>query len=321
MNQDDMIRRLEKPCGKVDVVMDTDMYNEVDDIYALAYLLKSDDRLNLKAVFAAPFYSPPVLGRVRQTDSPAQGMEESYQAILELLRVMNLENLNPIVFHGSRSNLSDETKPVDSEAARELIRLSRGYSADHPLYVIAIAVITDIASALLMDPTLKERIVVIWVGGHAWESNSCSDFNMIQDIAAARVVFGCGVPLVQLPCNGVVSEFRVCKPELEYWLKGRNTLCDYLLRVTLEFVALQNPVGTWSKPLWDVTAVAWLLDKRFMQERLEHSPIPEYDRKYAFDHTRHFIKYVFQINRDILLEDLFRKLTKGNENTTRETRD
>lgn len=310
MNKDDMIRRLQKPSGKIDVVMDTDMYNEVDDIYALAYLLKSD-RLNLKAVFAAPFYSPPSLGRVHQTDSPAQGMEQSYQAILDLFQVMNLKKLDNLVFHGSKSSLPDETKPVDSEAARELIRLSRNYSTDHPLYVIAIAVITDIASALLMDPTLKERIVVIWVGGHALEWSSCNDFNMVQDIAAARVVFGCGVPLVQLPCNGVVSEFRVCKPELEYWLRGRNPLCDYLLRVTLEFAALQYPTEIWSKPLWDVTAVAWLLDERFMHERFEHSPIPEYDYKYAFDHTRHFIKYVFHINRDILMEDLFRKLTSS----------
>lgn len=308
MYQTDVIQRLRKPHGIVDVVMDTDMYNEIDDLYALAYLLQSSDKLNVKAIFAAPFYSPPSLMRVRQTESPAQGMEQSYQAIIELLHVMGRDDLDQIVFRGSCASLRTEKEPVDSPAARELIRLSRSYSQDNPLYVIAIATITNIASAILMDPTIKNRIVVVWLGGHALDWNSCSDFNMLQDIAAARVVFGCGVPLVQLPCFGVVSEFRTTRPELEFWLKNRNALCDYLLQTTFAFIEQQQLGKMWSKPLWDVTAVAWLLDERFMKERYEHSPIPEYDYRYAFDHTRHMIKYVYQINRDLLFEDLFTKL-------------
>ncbi len=47
-----------------------------------------------------------------------------------------------------------------------------------------------------------------------------------------------------------------------------------------------------------------------MFERLEHSPIPEYDHKWAIDKTRHFIKYVYGINRDMLFEDLFDKLAR-----------
>ena len=66
----------------------------------------------------------------------------------------------------------------------------------------------------------------------------------------------------------------------------------------------------WTRIIWDVTAVAWLLneDSKFMQDRLIPSPIPEYDRHYAYDENRHFIKYVYSINRDALFEDLFRVL-------------
>ncbi|MBS7176891.1 MAG: nucleoside hydrolase, partial [Clostridiales bacterium] len=52
-----LIRRLRRPEGKVDVVLDTDTYNEIDDQFALSYLVKSDDKLNLKAVYAAPFHN------------------------------------------------------------------------------------------------------------------------------------------------------------------------------------------------------------------------------------------------------------------------
>ena len=65
----------------------------------------------------------------------------------------------------------------------------------------------------------------------------------------------------------------------------------------------------WSRAIWDVTAVAWLLDGDFMLDRLEHSPIPEYDDKWGFDKTRHFIKYVYAIKRDNLFDDLFSKLS------------
>ena len=47
-----------------------------------------------------------------------------------------------------------------------------------------------------------------------------------------------------------------------------------------------------------------------MEDKLIHSPIPEYDDRYAFDDRRHFIKYVYYINRDALMADLFAKLRK-----------
>lgn len=66
----------------------------------------------------------------------------------------------------------------------------------------------------------------------------------------------------------------------------------------------------WSRPISDVPAVAWLVDNEFMLDRLEPSPIMEYDHYYAEDKRRHFIRYVYSINRDRLMYDLFTKLAK-----------
>ena len=43
----------------MDVVLDTDTYNEIDDQYALAYLIKNDEKLKLKAIYAAPTSKAP----------------------------------------------------------------------------------------------------------------------------------------------------------------------------------------------------------------------------------------------------------------------
>ena len=68
--------------------------------------------------------------------------------------------------------------------------------------------------------------------------------------------------------------------------------------------------GTWTRVIWDVTAVAWLLGEDFMADTLVHSPIPQYDHTWTPSATRHFIRYVYAIHRDRLLADLVHKLTE-----------
>lgn len=73
------------------------------------------------------------------------------------------------------------------------------------------------------------------------------EFNMQQDIAAARVVMGCGVPVVQLPCTGVVDHFITTGPELNYWLVDKNPLADYLARNTIQEAESYARGKPWSR--------------------------------------------------------------------------
>jgi len=297
------LKRLEKPKGRVDVVLDTDAYNEIDDQYAIAYLIRSDEKINLKAIYATPFLN-------EKSSSPGDGMEKSYNEILNIVKLMDREDLSNIVYEGSKDFLSDEISPVISSAADDLAKRAMEYSEGSPLYVIAIGAITNIASAILMEPEIINRIVVIWLGGneHHWVDNF--EFNIKQDVAAARVLFNSRVPLVQLPCMGVVSAFTTTGPEIEYWLKGRNKLCDYLVKRTTDEAKKHHKEKTWSRVIWDVTAVGWLLNEEFILDKIVKCPIPEYDNTYTFDDTRHYIKCAYHVNRDKLMEDLFEKLIR-----------
>jgi pyrimidine-specific ribonucleoside hydrolase len=305
MEQDNkgLLSRLRKLTGPVDVVIDTDTYNEIDDQFALAFLIKSPEKLKLKMINAAPFYNQNSL-------SPSDGMEKSYEEILKILSLMKRDDLKGIVKRGSTAYLPSETEPVDSSAANELAALASGYTENNPLYVIAIGAITNVASAILMKPEIINRVVIVWLGGHAHSWPHTKEFNMYQDVAAARVIFGCGAALVQLPCMGVVSSFTTSGPELEYWLRGKNTLCDYLVDYTTKSAIKDGGLPNWTRIIWDVTTVGWLLDGDFMEDYLCPSPIPQYDNSYSFDPTRHFIRYVYHINRDKLFEALFKKLAE-----------
>jgi len=298
-----LLSRLKKPKGRIDAVIDTDTYNEIDDQYALAYLIKSDEKIDLKAIYAAPFTTYKCTG-------PADGMEKSYQEIHNVLQLMERKDLQGIVYRGSTDYLKNETVPVISDAAKDLAERGMKYTSDKPLYVVAIGAITNVASALLLNPEIKERIVVVWLGGNALDWPVNKEFNMKQDIAAARILFDSKVPLVQLPCMGVVSAFTTTGPELAFHLKGKNKFCDYLYDITCKEAADCNGGIAWSRPVWDVTAVGWLLDGDFMYDCIKQTPIPEYDNRYAFAANRHFYKYVYHIQRDSLFADLFCKLAK-----------
>ena len=295
-------RMMECPKGKIDMVLDTDTYNEIDDQYAISYAIHAPEKIRVQAFYAAPFTN-------QRSSGPADGMEKSYHEIQKVLKLAGKEGYP--VFRGSESYLPDEKTPVPSDAMRDLAERAMKYSPEHPLYVVSIAAITNIASALLAKPEISDRIVVIWVGCHAphWEDNY--EFNCRQDVAAARVVFDSGVPLVMLPAQGTVSCFTTTGPELEYWLRGKNPLCEYLLDRTLEAGNENGKGKPWSRVIWDVTGVGWLMNdenKQLMRDQTVPRPIPEYSHHLSWDFRRTPCKLVYHINRDGLLNDLFRHL-------------
>lgn len=310
MTIEQRIKNLSVPKGRIDVVLDTDTYNEIDDQFAISYLLRSKEKLNTKAIYAAPFLNS-------NSVSPKDGMEKSYTEIFKLLSLLD-EKVD--VFKGSENYLDNEKTPVISFAAQDLAKRVEKYSPTNPLYVVAIGAITNIASALLLNPKVAENTVVIWLGGHAHHYHHTKEFNMCQDVAAARVVMQSGVPFVQLPCMGVVSQFTVSKPELEFWLKSKNKIADYLAENAIKAADSYAGGTPWTRVIWDVTAVAWLLNdsEKFMESRIISPLIPTYDNLYATDYSGYPMRYVYNIKRDNLMNDLFKKLTEkiNTENST-----
>ena len=303
MTNEAILEKLKRPAGMVDVVLDTDAFNEVDDQFALSYMLRSPEKLKVQAIYAAPFLNEKVA-------SPGEGMEKSLAEIRNILSLCRREELESITYAGSAAFLPDECTPVLSDAAEDLVKRALAQPEGRPLYVIAIGAITNVASALLLNPAIQEKIVVVWLGGHARSGPNTNEFNLIQDVPAARVVFGCGVPLVQLPCMGVVSHLCTTGPELKQWIAGKNKLCDYLYGIVVHEEEEVKGRRLWSRIIWDVAAVAWLLDNRYTTDIFVHSCKPTQDGLYAYDNTQHLMRYVLHVDRDLIFEDLLEKLTR-----------
>lgn len=291
------LKQLEPPKGKVRMVLDTDTYNEIDDQFALVYAYLSPDRIELEAVYAAPFLN-------NRSKGPGDGMEKSYEEILRLLALLG-KSPDGFAFRGSDRYLEDVSKPVSSEAALDLIKKARSASPENPLYVVPVGCITNIASAILIEPEIIKNIVIVWLGGNDLNWPHQREFNLMQDVKAAQVVLNSGVPVVIMPCRPVVSHFHTTIPEMNLYLKGKNKLADYLLNTTVEYSGGRD---TWSKVIWDVTAVAWLINPSWIPTNLVHSPILTDQVTYSTDQSRHFIRMATSINRDAIFRDLFEKI-------------
>lgn len=293
------IKKLVPPTGKIRMVLDTDTYNEVDDQFALCYALLSPERIKLEAVYAAPFKN-------NRSESAGDGMEKSYEEILRLLKFLG-ESSDNFAFRGSDRYLEDINRPVKSDAVNDLIKKALASSPEDPLYVVPIGCITNIASAILTEPKIIENIVVVWLGGNSLNWPHQREFNLQQDVLAAQVVFNSGVPFVTMPCQPVVSHLQTTIPELSFYLKGKNELSDYLYNIVLEYSGGKK---AWSKVIWDVSAVAWLVNPGWVSTDVVHSPILTDQKTFSVDHSRHFIRMATSLNRDAIFADLFEKLTK-----------
>ena len=297
MPDDELIRRLAPRDGVIDMVLDTDTYNEVDDQFALAYCLLSPERLNVQAVYAAPFYND-------NSSGPADGMQKSYDEIVRLLGKMH-RTPDGFVCKGATEYMKDARTPVDSPAVRDLIARAMARQGDAPLYVAAIGAITNIASAILIEPRIREKIVVVWLGGQPSTFPFATEFNLSQDVPAANTVFDSGVPLVYIPCLGVASHMLSTVPELEASIGGRNELCDALIEL---YAAYESDHFGWAKEIWDVSVIGYLINPDWVPTKIIHSPMLTDDSHWAHDERRHPIREAYFCRRNPIFRDMFRKL-------------
>jgi len=338
---------LEPPSGPVRVVIDTDCHNEIDDQYALAWALLSQDVLNIEGIYAVPYSfgihrenllkshdlykaDKPLTGELarfagwiaRLDDlgkhpkdipfcTPAEGMEESYQEILTVFDKMNMD-ASGLVFRGSDRYLTSLDEPVESEAVDHLIE--RALASDETLYIIAIGALTNVASALIKAPEIAERIVVTWTAGFPTITPVYNaSFNMEQDMLASQLLFDSGVPLVYLPGFYMGAQLRLSIEESEVYFKGKGAIGDYLhhLYTHNPLYEQRGIVGHYGRTwvIWDLINIAWLLNPSWVPSHLLPTPSLGDDKFWNHDGKNDYMmREAYEIDRDGIFRDFYKKI-------------
>ena len=283
---------------KVNVILDTDMDTECDDHFALAYLLKNQDKFNIDAITIAPHSHDEI------EETIAEATDKSYNEILRICNWLNFETKNK-VFKGSIDYICNRYNE-NNDAVNKIVEIA---NTNKKTYILAIGPITNIALAIKKSPDIIEKIEIIWTGGHSFLNKNNIECNFRHDVQAIREVFESKVKLTVIPGKNVASNLMISKYELEHFLKGKSELCDYLCQ---RFVNDTYHEIKERRVIWDIDVIAYMINKSWFETEEVSCPIIKEDTSYELTENRHKITFVNDLDPNKIYKDLFKKLTEQN---------
>ncbi|MGV9770118.1 nucleoside hydrolase [Microbacterium sp. NPDC003461] len=232
------------------VLISTDAKNEADDQFAIVHALLSPT-LDIRGILPAHF------GNARTPDSLGESRRE-----VDLLLKLTPSSDAIRIADGSPTALPDERTAIDSAAARLIIEESLTDDSP-PLFIAVLGPLTDVASALLLEPSIADRdITVVWIGGPPYDDIEAvywPEYNLSNDVNAANVVFASGVTLWQLPMN-VYTLVGVGYAELDAKVRPHGEVGAYLVRQLLEWNASNMGRAVDFRSLGDSPAIGVILN-------------------------------------------------------------
>jgi len=205
---------------QIPVILDADTGNEVDDLFALARAL-IEPSWNILALNATHW----------QTSHWAepQSMENSHRINAVLSGYID----RPIKLRrGGIARMYDwGDKAQHSAASYEIIKQAKAMPEGEKLTVIALGALTNVASAVYIDPSIESRIVLYWLGtNYDFEEGlmNTTDFNSVMDVQALDHLFHSEVEMHVMP-HSVALAMEFTYEETVSMLKGKHDLGDYLV--------------------------------------------------------------------------------------------
>ena len=293
---------------QVRLLIYTDCANEADDQYAVAHALMTP-KFDVTGIIAAHFDM-----NTRREDAPyAQGSTAklSYDEVMRVLDKMGLAGQYSVAM-GAAEPLESEDTPIVSQGAQMIIEEAMKED-DRPLFIGCQGSITDLASAIILKPEICERMTAIWIGGGDYPEGGF-EFNLMQDVHAANVLFSSQMPVWQIPMK-VYKTLSVSLAELQYKVAPCGEIGKYLFE---NMVALNEKLASiphWPHgELWglgDQGVIAVLMQESERVDNFHMVPAPRIsaeDMTYQPDSGNREIRVYDSIDYRITLEDFFAKL-------------
>lgn len=276
---------------KTNIILDTDIYNEIDDQYALAYLLANDDKLNIQAITIAPFQVK------HQKISVEEGQNLSYA---EGLKVLKLFNKTYPLFKGS-CDFMDNGYEEKTDAVQAIIDICR---RNDDTTIIGIGAITNIALALHYAPDIIDKVKILWLGtGHPFNS-SFNDTNFRVDKSAFRLVYESDVDLTIIS-SVIAKANRLSIYEIENRLK-KSSLKEYLIKRLTDFYYYEINGGVFT--CHDIVPIDLILNpQNYKVETIDKPKLTE-QNSFSCCHNKKKIKFLVWMNHYQSINNFFDSL-------------
>jgi purine nucleosidase len=201
--------------AKVPVILSTDVGNEIDDQWVVAYMLANPETFDVLGI--ASSHAPSL---------PDPSAHYTYLILKDEVENRMGMVVHPPLFEGSSVPLTDDKTPIVNPGVAFIIDASKNFSGDNRLTILTIGAATDVASAILEDPTITSRIRIVAMAFTSWPDGG-NEYNVANDPKAWQVILDSNVPVV-------IGSGNVCRADLSLGLDEARNL-----------VGNRGPVGKW----------------------------------------------------------------------------
>ena len=284
---------------QIRVIISSDVANEADDQYAIVHQLLTP-MFDVRGIIAAHFES--------KAPGTETTMEKSYQELQKLMDAIGMEDVPAL--HGCTAPLKSDGDAPASEGVEFLIREALR-DDPRPLFVTAQGALTDIAAALNRCPEIAEKLTVVWIGGFPYPEGG-QEFNLMQDVAAGRVLMASRAAVWQLPVN-VYGSMEVTMAELAARVRPCGAVGRYLYEEMEEYnLRSDEPPGLRRGENWclgDSPVVGALLQCEWRGNfHMQAAPRIADDMRYLPNPVGKQIRVYDAVDVRFILEDMYAKL-------------
>jgi len=181
--------------SKVKVILDTDIGTDIDDAWALGYILQSDRIKPLGITIAHG--NTPARAKIASKLLYKTGHRDLPVAV-------GRKNSDNYSYQFSWAEDFNKIKPIKESAADFIVRMVKKYPGQ--VVLLAVGPLENIADALRKEPNLAKLVkrVVLMSGNiysSAWAPSPMAEWNVTQSVKDAQLVYGAGLPLTIVPLD------------------------------------------------------------------------------------------------------------------------
>ncbi|MCF0049037.1 nucleoside hydrolase [Dyadobacter sp. LJ53] len=298
------------------VIIDNDFSGDPDGLFQLAHQLLSP--------------SVEVRGIIGSHLKPGDGFDNSKtqadnaaSKARELLEIMKMMGKVPVIA-GSNVGMVNDSTPVKSKAVEFIINEALRTDTKLPLYIVCGAGLTEIASALLTQPAIASKLILIWIGGPEHPGMAVPppnftplEYNLGIDIYAAKVVFNrSSITLWQIPRNAY-RQALLPYSELLSKVRPKGQLGEYLTEALeglmgriVKYVNIGETYILGDSPLVLLTALqsSFEADPSSSRYALVHAPMITDQGLYQYNPMGRNIRVYDSLDIQMMFNDFFAKI-------------